>query len=200
MASAIALAKPIRVGISDLGPWSLVTSAVIRRAVIVAAILGSALTVANQPQAIMGRTGFDLLPLVLVYLTPFIVVTLSQVLGKRRALNDISRLDDISRNGHGSTGERLLTTVLSHGIPGRALMTSLVIGTVNTLIVLAVTVAQTGEPTSAPFGLIAQVYSLPLLFGAMSQAAAFRRTIRSCDYSVASTSRIRMDVKPALMN
>ena len=65
---------------------SLVDAGVVRRAGIVALILGSILTFANQPAAIFGKDAIQVLPLLLVYLTPFVVVAISQVLGIRRNL------------------------------------------------------------------------------------------------------------------
>ncbi len=70
---------------------SLIDAGVIRRAGIVALVLGSVLTLANQSGAIFGGGTVQVLPLVLVYLTPFVVVTVSQVLGIRRALLDAGR-------------------------------------------------------------------------------------------------------------
>ena len=50
-----------------------------------ALILGTALTLVNQSGAVFGGGKVQLLPLVLVYATPFIVVAVSQILGIRRA-------------------------------------------------------------------------------------------------------------------
>ncbi len=85
--------KPIAHGADPGHPKlaSLIDAGVIRRAGIVALILGSVLTLANQSGAIFGGGGVQVLPLILVYLTPFVVVTVSQVLGIRRALLDAGR-------------------------------------------------------------------------------------------------------------
>ncbi len=64
---------------------------VLRRAALVALILGSVLTLANQSSAVFGSENIQLLPLLLVYLTPFVVVTISQVLGARQAAADAGR-------------------------------------------------------------------------------------------------------------
>lgn len=59
--------------------------AVFHRAAIVAVILGTGLTVVNQSDAVLGSADLQWLPLFLVYLTPFVVVSASQVMGLQAA-------------------------------------------------------------------------------------------------------------------
>jgi hypothetical protein len=54
-----------------------INKGVVMRAAIVALTLGTALTLVNQPGAIFDDGAVQILPLVLVYLTPFLVVALS---------------------------------------------------------------------------------------------------------------------------
>ena len=68
-----------------------ISQEILRRAFVIALLLGSVLTLSNQPGAIFGDDEVRVLPLVLVYLTPFVVITVSQVLGLRRAASAIDQ-------------------------------------------------------------------------------------------------------------
>ncbi len=164
--------KPIAHG-ADPGPpklASLIDADVIRRAGIVALILGSVLTLANQFGAIFGAGSVQILPLILVYLTPFVVVTVSQVLGIRRALLD-------ARRGRAAVSPRdtFLATALSRGIPLRSLLLGSIVGTVNTAIVISAALMDGGNLADLPTALIGQAFVLPMLFGLVSQAISYRR-------------------------
>ena len=149
---------------------SILDGAVVRRAALVALVLGTVLAVINQWPALIGREPVRYLPLVLVYLTPFVVVTISQVLGIRRAITDGSK-----KFLHGAAGERFLETALGHGIPWKALALGLLAGSVNSAIVLAAVFLETGALGAVPLSLMAQAYSLPVVFGVLSQTIAYRR-------------------------
>lgn len=152
---------------------SMLDAAVFRRAALVAAFLGSVLTLSNQPSAVFGSEDIRLLPLILVYLTPFIVVATSQVLGVRQAMVD-------TRHGtiNYPTRETLLETIFSHRIPARAVLLGLVVGSVNAAIVMGAALLQHGNLGTVPLALLGQAYSLPVLFGVLSQAIAYRRATR----------------------
>lgn len=139
---------------------------VLVRAFAVALILGSILTAINQPEAVFGTLTLDLLPLTLVYITPFAVVTLSQILGIRQALREGKPLPD---------GENFLATMVAHGIPPKAVLTGLLAGTLNTSITLFVALIGTGSLADVPIPLLVQAYCLPVLFGLLSQAISYRR-------------------------
>lgn len=149
---------------------SLIDAGVIRRAGIVALVLGSALTLANQSAAVFGGGTVDVLPLVLVYLTPFVVVTVSQVLGIRRALLD-------ARRGRAllSPRDTFLATAVSRGIPLRSLLLGSIVGTANTSIVISAALMEGGNLADLPTALIGQAFVLPMLFGLVSQAISYRR-------------------------
>ncbi len=157
----------------------------IRRAGIVALILGSVLTLANQSGAIFGGGRIQVLPLVLVYLTPFVVVTVSQVLGIRRALRD-------ARRGQASafTRDAFLATAISRGIPLRALLLGLIVGTVNTSIVISAALMDGGDLTDLPTAVIGQAFVLPMLFGLVSQAISYRRA------ALAIGRRLQAEARP----
>lgn len=149
---------------------TLVTGAVLRRSAIVALVLGSLLALANQFPALFGSADIQYLPLSLVYLTPFAVVTVSQVLGIRQAQLDAARRDTPT-----PLTEPVLATLLSHGIPGRAVYTGLAAGSVTSLITLSAGVLESGTLTIPPLAPLAQSFILPILFGLLSQTIAYRK-------------------------
>ena len=179
--------KPIAHGADPGHPKlaSLIDAGVIRRAGIVALILGSVLTLANQSGAIFGGGSVQVLPLILVYLTPFVVVTVSQVLGIRRALLDAGR-------GRAPVFPRdaFLATALSRGIPLRSLLLGLIVGTVNTSIVISAALMDGGNLADLPTALIGQAFVLPMLFGLVSQAISYRRA------ALAIGRRIQAEAQP----
>ena len=149
------------------------TAQVFIRAAIVAIIIGSALVLINQFDAIFGQTKLQLLPMALAYFTPFVVVSLSQVFGARAAEKLLVQGSSILRLQQG-----FLQTVLSHGIPLRATIMGVVAVVANTAIVAAVNLSAGKGLDQLPFPLILQALTLPIIFGALSQAISFRRTIK----------------------
>ena len=91
-------------------------------------------------------------------------------MGRRQAVIEQQRAE-----GRGVVSEPFLVTLVSHGIPWRATLLGVIAGSMNTGIVLAVTAAASGVPANPPWALIAQAFSLPILFGVLSQALAYRR-------------------------
>jgi hypothetical protein len=149
---------------------TLIDASVLRRAGIVALVLGSILALANQSGAIFGELRLEILQLVLVYLTPFVVVTISQVLGIRRALRDIR-----AGAGHAARGGSFLATVNSHGIPFRALVLGLIVVVISTSIAAATTFLEFGTLADLAMTPIVQAFVLPMLFSLLSQAISYRR-------------------------
>lgn len=150
--------------------WSqLVNRAVFLRSTIVAVVIGSVLTLINQSEWVVGSDPLQLLPLILAFLTPFLVVTISQVVAARRAF-----IDSV---GHGAPAspEGFVATTISHGIPARAVAIGLTIGSINAVIILAGALLRSGNFAAPPIALLGQVYALPLFFGALSQAISYRR-------------------------
>lgn len=145
---------------------SIISSSFLARAFVVALILGSILSAINQPGAVFGATKLDLLSFALVYITPFVVVTLSQIMGVLQARRDDRPLPN---------GERFLDTVWAHGIPAKAVLTGLLVGTVNASISLTAALFETGSLAGIPVPLLIQAYTLPVLFGLLSQAISYRR-------------------------
>ena len=143
------------------------------RAAIVAVIIGSALVLVNQSEALFGHSQLQLLPMSLAFITPFVVVSLSQVFGARAAQKLLMQGSNVLRLQQG-----FFQTVLSHGIPLRAIIMGIVAGSVNTAIVATVNLSAGKGLDQLPFPLILQALTLPIIFGALSQAISFRRAIR----------------------
>ena len=155
-------------------PWGHPESAqlkdgVLRRSTILALMIGSALTWVNQSAAIFGSEPIQILPLLLAYATPFAVIAISQRSAIRRAWRDATR------EHSPQTPKSLAATAFLHGIPARAVTIGLIIGTVNSAIILSEAFMSTGGIGTASATLLAQVYSLPVLFGFLSQAVSYRR-------------------------
>ncbi len=143
---------------------------IVRRAAVAALVIGSVLTLINQPQAVFGDAPLNLAPFILVYLTPFVVVVLSQVLGTRMLFSEVA--------GGRSTGrdnESFAAAALSHGIPLRVAAVALGVGTAMTPVIVALTLLDGGDLSRVPLAQIGQVYALPLVFGLISQTVAYRR-------------------------
>jgi len=150
---------------------SLVTADVIRRAAIVALILGTALTLANQSGAIFGEDAVQILPLLLVFITPFIVVAFSQILGIHRAHLD-------ARGVQTSPPESFAATALAHAIPLRSAATGVIVGSANTAITALAALTDGAGLADIPTAPIGQAFVLPMLFGLLSQTISYRRTAR----------------------
>jgi hypothetical protein len=139
------------------------------RASIVAIIIGSILTVINQYEWIVESSSLQLLPLILVFLLPFAVVTVAQLAGVRRA-----RIDAAVHNATVSP-ESFTATMVRHGIPARAVVIGLVFGSLNAIIVLTNAFLRSGDLVAVPLVPLAQAYLLPFLFGALVQTVSYRR-------------------------
>jgi hypothetical protein len=146
------------------------------RAAVAALVIGSVLTAINQPGAVFGDVAFQKFPLGAVFVTPFLVVCLSQVLGFRAARRALAR--DGNEHHEGSFFQTpFLQTMTKHGIPGRSVLLGLGAGGVNTILAGSVTQQSGGGLDQLPLPLVLQSLILPMVFGALSQTLSFRREI-----------------------
>jgi hypothetical protein len=157
---------------------SLISREVLSRAFVVALVLGSVLTLVNQPNAVLNGAAIQVLPFVLVYLTPFIVVALSQALGSYRAAREAQFGYGRSRQDDG-----FIATAMSHGIPLRALILATFIGVTNTFISGLWQLVSSGTLSQLPTALIAQAFILPMLFGLISQTISYRRSVAAISHN-----------------
>ena len=141
---------------------------VLIRSLILALFIGSVLTLVNQFSALLGGEGLKILPLVQVFVTPFAVITLSQLSATQQAIFDSpqSRL-----NGRSS----IFHTMFTHGIPLRAALIALAAVGINGLISIVVMPQSSAVILQSSWPLLAQSFVVPLIFGAFSQAVTYRR-------------------------
>lgn len=161
---------------TSTGPGVLpeLTRSFLGRAAVVALILGSILALINQSGAIFGSDDIRPLSLALVFLTPFVVVTISQVLGARQAALDARR-----GKTSASARETFVETALAHGIPSRSLFVGLLAGSVNATVITTMALLEGGDLSTVPLSLLGQAFILPVLFGVLSQAITYRRTVKA---------------------
>ncbi len=150
-----------------------VNRAVFLRSAIVAVVIGSVLTLINQSGWVVGSDPLQLLQFILVFVTPFVVVAISQVVAARQVFIDAVTYESPANL------ESFITTTISHGIPARAAAIGLIVGSINAIIILTGALLGSGDLAAAPAALLVQVYALPLLFGVLSQAISYRRTAHS---------------------
>jgi len=144
---------------------------ILKRSVIIAAIIGSVLTFVNQTSAILGDESLVKFKLILVFLLPFIVISISQVFGKYQA--EIDKVDSQSQFSH----EKLLITMVSHNIPIRALVICLIVGSLASVVTFS-NVLLHDKNTNIDWYFIIQPYLFSLFFGAFSQALSYQRHIK----------------------
>lgn len=147
---------------------------IIPRAAIVAVVIGTVLTLTNQAAAVFGNEPLEYLPMTLGFVTPFIVVAISQLMAIKKALSDAKQ-----NSKSGTEIEGFIATAFGHDIPLRAVIVSLIIGSINSAIIISVTLIENGNLADLPFALMAQAYTLPALFGVLSQAITYRRTLHA---------------------
>jgi len=142
---------------------------VIKRSAIIAMIIGSALTVINQTDAIFGNAEFQFGRMALAFLTPFLVVSVSQVFGISAACKAVSQ----------NTGKHLgfFMTLFSHGILVRSVVMGLIAGGANTAFAVITNMSAGQHLNQWPLDLILPAVFLPVIFGAIAQVFSFRRTV-----------------------
>ena len=67
---------------------------------------------------------------------------------------------------------------MTHGIPSRALRLGLLVGSLNASLVTTVAFLGSGNLGAVSSALLGQAISLPVLFGVLYQAVAYRRASR----------------------
>ncbi|MEH6628282.1 MAG: hypothetical protein V7739_17705 [Motiliproteus sp.] len=147
-----------------------VNSPMVLRSTIVAVLLGNILTLVNQPGWVIGSDPLQILPFILVFLTPFAVVMVAQVAGARQA--------HIDSAGHGASKntEGFIKIITTHGIPARAVVIGLAFGTLNAVLSVVDEILRSGDLAAFDFISLAQAYVLPLVFGSVSQAISYKRS------------------------
>jgi hypothetical protein len=149
---------------------ALIDRPIVLRSAIVAVVLGSVLTLINQPGWVSGNEPLQLLPFILVFLTPFAVVMVAQIAGVRQA-----HIESAAQ-GMSASPEGLIRTITSHGIPARAVVIGAVFGSLNAILSVADEYSRSGDLAALEIAPLGQAYVLPLVFGLVSQAISYRRS------------------------
>ena len=145
---------------------------VLIRSLILALFIGSVLTLANQFSALLGGEGLKILPLAQVFVTPFAVITLSQLSATQQAILDSPQP---LLNGRLSVFHSMFT----HGIPLRAALIALAAVGINGLVTIVVLPQSSAVILQSSWPLLAQSFVVPFIFGAFSQAVTYRRYLAS---------------------
>jgi len=146
-------------------------TSVLPRSFVIALVIGSALNLINQFEAFFGTDDIQVLPLLLMFVTPFAVVFFSLHASFYRAWQDIN---------HGRAPNKikgLLLTSFAHGIPVKALIFGVIVGTINLVILLLEDYLSVGDLGMVSLIQIAQFYTLPIFFGFFSQVLSYRKAI-----------------------
>jgi hypothetical protein len=69
----------------------------------------------------------------------------------------------------------LFATVISHGIPARAIVIALVFGGINAVVTISELFWLSGSLATLAIVPLAQAFVLPLVFGLLSQTVSYRR-------------------------
>ena len=135
---------------------------IVVRAIIGALIVGTGLNVLNQ----------SLSPLqsVMMFVTPFFTISIAQLLGIRAA-----------RRLHvpGSPAPSMGQTLRKHALFCNAVLIGVVMAASNASLMVIAGAMETGQLVLLNPLILAQAFMLPVLFGAVSQALAYRRTAQS---------------------
>ena len=146
------------------------TKQMLKRSAIIAVVIGGALTVINQKDAILGEADLQIGRMILAFLTPFIVVAVSQVYGARSAHKAVTENSAINQG--------FTLTLFSHGILARSSAMGLIAGGANTAFAAIANITAGQNINQLPLNLILPAVLLPVIFGALSQVLSFKRTIR----------------------
>jgi len=146
-----------------------VTVDVLKRSLILSIIIGVILTLLNQPSAIFGQAELKLLPTIFMFITPLIVITLSQLVA-----NEQARIHEV--NGQNSARDSgFLNVLFNHNIGLRALIIAVVMGLINCILMGLISLYENGSLSLLSTSLVLQFFILPLIFGAVSQTITLKR-------------------------
>jgi len=146
-------------------------TSVLPRSFVIALVIGGALNLINQFEAFFGTGDIQVLPLILMFTTPFAVVFFSLRASFYRAWQDIN---------HGRAPNKikgLLLTSFAHGIPAKALIFGVLVGSINLIILLLEGYLSVGEFRMVSLVQTAQFYTLPIFFGFFSQGLSYRKAV-----------------------
>ena len=145
---------------------------VLKRSLILSMIIGVTLTFLNQPFAILGQAEFKWVPTAFMFFTPFIVITLSQLVANEQARMDWS-------HGHNSAQDSgFLNVLFNHNVVPRALFIALAMGLINCILMGLISLYKNGNMSLLSTGLVLQFFILPFIFGAFSQTMTLKHQLK----------------------
>ena len=145
---------------------------VLKRSLILSMIIGVTLTLLNQPSVIFGQTEFKWLPTAFMFFTPFIVITLSQLVANEQAKIDWPH----GQNSVQDSG--FLNVLFNHNIAHRALIIAVVMGLINCILMGLISLYKIGNMSLLSTGLVLQFFIFPFIFGAFSQTMTLKRQLK----------------------
>lgn len=148
------------------------TFGVIKRSLILSMVIGSALTLFNQTSAIFGQDKIKFISIAFMFITPFIVITLSQLVAAEQAKIDWVNGQNINRD------ISFLSILFNRNIGMRALIIALIVGLTNCILMGLISLGIEGGLSLLSKNLVFQFFILPLLFGALSQAITIKRHLK----------------------
>ncbi len=145
---------------------------VLKRSLILSIIIGAILTLLNQPSAIFGQVELKLLPTIFMFITPFIVITLSQLVANEQARIHEANGQKRSRN------ISFVNILVNHNVVPRALIIAVVMGLINCILMGLISLYENESLSLLSTSLVVQFFILPLIFGGLSQTLTLKRQFK----------------------
>ncbi len=145
---------------------------VLKRSLILSMIIGVTLTLLNQPSVILGQAEFKWVTTIFMFITPFIVITLSQLVANEQARIDWPH----GQNGVQESG--FLNILFNHNIATRAFFIALAIGLINCILMGLISLYKNGNMSLLSTELVLQFFILPFIFGVFSQTMTLKRQLK----------------------
>jgi len=145
----------------------------LKRAALAALVIGIVLNLVNQGPRVAAGIGIAPLQFTMVFITPFLVVMVSQLFAFQHAIRDAGQTANTNW-----LNETWIRTALGNEILTRSAVIALTMASMNATLIAGKNLVTTGQLTPLPAALLAQALFLPLIFSALSQSLTYRRVLR----------------------
>lgn len=146
---------------------------VLKRAIILSLVIGTILNVTNHYSFFWEGELPKKWPIVQMFLTPFLVITFSQLLAIQYWVNTSRSMDKRIHN------ESFLMLLIGHKILLRSLFLAIFICLTNSILASIVSLNNVGDLGQVKLLTLFQFFILPFLFGAISQTLTLRRHVEN---------------------
>jgi len=146
---------------------------VLKRAFILSLVIGAILNVTNHYSFFLEGELPKIWPIVQMFLTPFLVITLSQLLAIQYWVNTSHSMDKRIQKAS------FLMLLIGHKILLRSLILAVFICLINSALVSIVSLNNVGDLGQVKLLTLFQFFILPFLFGAISQTLTLRRYLEN---------------------